>query len=259
MKGMPHKLLGPAAMILARAGSKSIVRKNLRHLGPAPLITWILTTVCQCRAIRHAVVVSDDPQIRDIASRKRMTVLAEPDELASDTVGDLPVMRWALRRMGVSSGIIAHLRATSPFVRPADIESAIRMLVDHPTLTAVRSVKRAKEHPRKMYREGPAMDGVPTLTPYTGPAHHGGNMPRQILEPVWLAAGYVDVFRAEVILGPDGPEGAMIGLWETPRPRLGAEEANHVVDLDTEADWRRAEETVARRQWTPARHIKDGW
>ena len=217
-------------MILARGGSKGVPRKNLRPFLGRPLLSWVLDAAVAAPSVARVILVTDDAEIAALG-RCPVEVLAEPPALARDDVGDLPVLRWALAALGIRHGPLVHLRATSPLVRPADIDAAVGCLSSHPALTSLRSVRPAAEHPRKMYREAPEIDGIPTLTPYTGPAH-AANSPRQTLERVWSAAGYLDVFRAEVVLGPDGPEGAIIGRLAAPL---------RAVDIDTAEEWARAE------------------
>lgn len=230
--------------MLARGGSVSIPGKNRRRLSGHPLLEWILRAAQSADTIRRVVVVTDDREIAALTRRLGVRTLPEPEALAGPGVGDLPVLRWALRMLSIETGPVVHLRATSPFVQPEEIDQAVRYLADHPSLTSLRSVRPAREHPRKMYREAPPLGGAPTLTPYTGRAH-AANSPRQSLEPVWAAAGFVDVLRAEVVLGPDGPEGTVIGRWVAPPD-------GRAVDLDTEAHWQEAERLVKAYRWTPA-------
>jgi CMP-N-acetylneuraminic acid synthetase len=206
------------------------------------LLSWVLGAALRAEHLDR-VVVTDDAEIATLARRHGAATLDEPRALAGDTIGDLPVLCWALGALGLARGPVAHLRATSPFVRPKEIDEAVRWLVEHPALTSLRSVRPAREHPRKMYREAPTYAGARTLTPYTG-RRHAANLPRQTLEPVWTPVGFVDVLRAEVVLGRDGPEGAMIGLWEAP-------DDGRAVDLDTEEQWIAAEQLAHDHGWTP--------
>lgn len=230
------------AVILARGGSKSLPSKNLRALGRVPLVAWVIRAAGGAECVGQVLVVTDDDDVAEVVERHGALVIAEPPELAADDVGDLPVLCFALGALGMKSGLLVHLRATSPLVRACDIAEVVGLLSDHRELTSVRSVRPAREHPRKMYREAAPLRGVPTLTPYTGAAH-AANSPRQGLEPVWAAAGYCDALRAEVVLGPDGPEGLAIGRWEVP--------ADRDLDIDTPEDWRVAERLVRRRAWRP--------
>ena len=232
------------AVILARGGSRAIHRKNLRPFAGYPLLSWVLAAVRRAETIAWTVTVTDDREIAALTRDSGVEALEEPVDLAGDTIGDLPVLRWALRTLRVSTGPVVHLRATSPFVQPEEIDRAVRYLGEHPSLTSLRSVRPAREHPRKMYREAPPLGGAPTLTPYTG-RDHAANSPRQTLEPAWAAVGFVDVLRAEVVLGPDGPEGAVIGRWQAPAD-------GRAVDLDTEAHWQEAERLATANGWRPA-------
>lgn len=229
------------AIIPARGGSKGIPRKNIRPLAGFPLLEWIVTAALHA-SLDHVVVSTDDPEIASVAGRCGALVVMRPADLAGDDVGDLPVLRHALLALGGRPSVVVHLRATSPFVRAGEIDAVVQTFACVPALTSMRSVLVAPGHPRKMYRDGFVVDRWPTLMPYTGPAH-AANSPRQLLEPVWLAAGFIDVFRADRVLFGSDLEGPVIGRWVAPESR--------VVDLDTERDWLDAEAQARVHGWHP--------
>jgi len=242
-------------LCIARAGSKGIPRKNVKALGGVPLVKWVLEAARRAKRLEVVYVCTDDAEIALQALKAGAKVIDEPPPLARDLGPDQPVFEYALRkirpldRWGLDE-IIVHLRATSPFVRPGDIDDIVELLRKN-FLSSVRSVVRATEHPRKMYREAghlsfcryPNVYGAEVLLPYTG-EHHAANSPRQSLEPVWRAVGYVDAVRAQIV-AEGSMEGPLVGLWEVPRELA--------VDLDTEDQWKVAEALVKRYGWRPGR------
>lgn len=244
------------AIIPARGGSKSIPWKNVRKLGGRPLLEWVVAAARQAKTLDAVYVSTENEEIARIARKAGAKVIDRPEGLAGDLTPDQPVFEHALRKIRPGCGlarwgldeIIVHLRATGPFVRPADIDDIVQLLGKN-FLSSVRSVVRATEHPRKMYAEAghfsfnryPNVYGTDVLVPYTGD-RHAANAPRQSLEPVWRAVGYVDAVRAQIV-AEGSMEGPLVGCWEVPAPLA--------VDLDTEEQWAAAERRVKEYRWRP--------
>ena len=229
-------------LIPARGGSKGIPRKNLRPLAGFPLIQWAIEAARQSE-IGRVAVSSDDAATLGLAHAFGSVVIQRPTELAEDATPDLPVFLHALHALGgsVLPQILVHLRPTAPFVKPEEIREVVEMLWTRKNLSAVRSVVPAKDHPRKCYIDGPHFGG-PTLRPYT--ERHAANHPRQELERVWKAAGFVDAFRVWCLTSSQqAPDGHVVGPLEAPSDRA--------IDIDTEEDWRRAEWLAVERGWQP--------
>ena len=229
-------------LIPARGGSKGIPNKNLRRLVDWPLLEWTISAAIRS-GVGGVAVSSDSPEILRVAGAKGVLCISRPSELAEDTTPDLPVLRHAVQALGggVIPHILVHLRPTSPFVKPEEIVEVVGVLSRRVNLSSVRSVVPAKDHPRKCYVDAPHC-GEPTLRPYT--AQHAANHPRQSLERVWKAAGFVDAFRLWCLISSqEAPDGHAIGRWDAPLERA--------VDIDTEADWSRAERLAIKRGWRP--------
>jgi len=230
----------------------------VKKLGGHPLIQWVIAASRRAKMLDAVYVSTEDEEIALLAHRGGVSVIDRPEGLAGDLTADQPVFEhalrkirpgWSLDRWGLDE-IIVHLRPTSPFVRPADIDDIVRLLGRN-FLSSVRSVVRATEHPRKMYAEAghfsfnrfPNVYGTDVLVPYTG-ERHAANAPRQTLEPVWRAGGYVDAVRAQIV-AEGSMEGPLVGSWEVPGPLA--------VDLDTEEQWAAAERRVKEYKWAPGR------
>lgn len=243
------------AIIPARVGSKGIPGKNFRPLAGYPLVGWVAAAAKQAKTL-DAIYVSTDaperavkaiaPAIQGFDGGAPLSVWSRDAALAQDDTPDLPVFQDVLTWLGGmgADDLIVHLRPTSPFVRPEDIDGVVALATrfDLP-MASVRSVVPAPAHPAKMYAERiPLIPEVPCLAPVLGQAAHRANHPRQGLSPTWLAAGYVDAVRVWTVRA-GGMDGWPILAWPVP--------AERAIDLDTEADWLRAERLALERGWRP--------
>lgn len=235
-------------VIPARAGSKGICAKNLRKLRGVPLIEWAITAALLTPPCGIDIVVTtDDPAVLKVGASLGCCTVERPSLLALDDTPDLPVFEHIVELLKLpDDAVLVHLRPTSPFVRPEDIRGVAAQC--EATGWSVRSVIRPRHHPRKMYGEGPN-PGRPetpypfTLTPYTGD-RHAANAPRQSLEPVWAAAGYVDAVMVRTVRYAHSMESAIIAPFPVPEPW-------RAVDLDDEDGWVEAEAIACAQGWRP--------
>ena len=235
-------------VIPARAGSKGLASKNLRRLRGAPLVEWAITAALRTPPCGIDIVVtSDDPAILALGASAGCRTVKRPSALAQDDTPDLPVFEHVIEALKLpDDAVLVHLRPTSPFARPDDIRLVAELCATHGF--SVRSVVPAHHHPRKMYSQGPSptdpLTPYPfTLVPYTG-GRHAANAPRQSLEPVWAAAGYVDAVMVRTIRYAHSMESAVIAPFPVPEPW-------RAVDLDDEAGFIEAEAIACAQGWSP--------
>jgi N-acylneuraminate cytidylyltransferase len=187
------------------------------------------------------IVSTDDEEIAAVARRfGAETPFLRPAELAADRTMDLPVFQhaltWLAEHEGYHPAVVVHLHATTPVRPPGCVNSAVRLLLEHPEVDCVRGVVEPGQNPHKMWRiDARTGQMVPLLTvpgiaePY--------NTPRQLLPPVYLQTGHVNAIRPAVILG-----GSMTGRAILPY----IIDSHFEVDLDTLADWERGEWLVGK-------------
>lgn len=225
-------------LIMARGGSKSVPRKNIKLLAGEPLITYTVKEAKKSKHITRLVLSTDDEEIARVCKRYGAEVpFMRPDELAQDHVTDLPVLQHALKWLAENQNyrpeLIVHLRPTAPFRTAEHIDRGVQMLLDDPKADAVRSVCPASQHPLKMWAVQP--DGA--LSAYV-PEHVFGiveayNMPRQKLPKAFVQNGSVDVVRTGVVLEQNSMTGRNIKA-------LLMEELES-INIDSPLDWQLAE------------------
>ncbi len=223
------------ALIPARGGSKSILRKNIRPLAGHPLIAYSIAAGLAARSVTRLIVSTDDEEIAAISRRYGAeTPFLRPAEFSQDQTPDLPVFQHALGWLAENEGyhpeIVVQLRPTSPLRRVWHIDQAVADLLQRPDADAIRTVCIPFQNPYKMWRIG--ADGLmrPLLETEFPEAY---NMPRQVLPEVYWQTGYVDVAWSRTIL----EKNSMTGDRILPLIIDPAE----WIDIDSPDDWRRAE------------------
>ena len=228
------------AIIPARGGSKGIPGKNIKDFAGFPLIAYSIIAGHQSEAVTRVIVSTDDEYIAEIARQfGAETPFLRPEEFSQDDTLDLPVARhcldWLAEHENYAPEIVVWLRPTSP-IRPQDcVDSAVRLLLDHPMADSVRGVVPAGQNPFKMWtidnktqKMIPLLDVEDIAEPY--------NAPRQTLPDVYWQTGHIDVLWTKTLLEKNSMTGDFIlPLMIDPR---------FTVDLDLPSDWHAAEQVV---------------
>src|SRR5512137_1014732 len=140
------------AIIPARGGSKGIPRKNIRNFSGYPLIAWSIAAAKQSESVTRVIVSTDDEEIAAVAREwGAETPFLRPAEFAQDKTTDLPVFEHAMKFLeeieGYHPDIVIQLRPTSPIRPQGMVDSAIRILLNHPDADCVRGVVPAGQNP----------------------------------------------------------------------------------------------------------------
>ena len=225
---------GVVAIVPARGGSKSIPRKNLRLLDRLPLLAYSIEAGLTAHTVDRVIVSTDDDEIARTAIRYGAEVpFMRPAELAQDETLDLPVFEHVLRQLAAAGRlpeIVVQLRPTSPLRPPGCVDDAVKRLREDAAADSVRAVTPSSQNPFKMWQL--QADGAlhPLLqTTIQEPF----NQPRQALPETFWQTGHVDAIRTSTILGKGSMSGERISALRI--------DGAYAVDIDTEADWRRAE------------------
>jgi N-acylneuraminate cytidylyltransferase len=141
------------AVILARAGSRSIPRKNLAVIGGRPLVLIAVEQAVRCPEIHRVVVSTDDADIARLCAAFDVDVVERPAELATDQARSAPAVIHALGTLGAApSDIAVLLQPTSPMRADGDIRSALVALNGYRSSV---TVEESFAHPLKALIESP--------------------------------------------------------------------------------------------------------
>lgn len=143
------------AFIPARAGSKGVVKKNVRPVGGRPLIAHTIDAALASQRIDHVVVTTDCPDCKAVAANCGVIVIDRPADLAGDTTPTFPVIEHAIEVLqqlhGLMPSLVVLLQCTSPLRTAEHIDEALK-LFDDPSVSAVTSVSPVGDlHPARMY------------------------------------------------------------------------------------------------------------
>ncbi len=217
------------AVIPARGGSKRIPRKNIKDFAGKPMIAYAIDAAIASGAFDHVVVSTDDDEIAGIArARGAELPFVRPAELADDHTPTVPVIAHAIdavRALGWDVAWVCCIYPGVPLIDPADITAAWDLLqsaggegYSFPVAEFPSAIQRA------LKRGG---DGA--VAPFD-PAHVATRT--QDLEAAYYDAGQfywggVDAWRSGLSIHGNG-RAIVLPEWR-------------VADIDTPADWDRAE------------------
>jgi len=210
-------------MIPARAGSKTIPRKNVRVLAGKPLILYVLETINDVSDTSHVVVTTDDDDVKDLASNygfiHHRSSGAADDVSTPDDVA-LEVAEYLKSEKGASDDdILMTVQPTSPLISAETIRKALKKQKEEDcdtviTVTDDRHLRWTikNEEPEPLFDE---------------------RVNRQQMWPVYSETGGVISTRIGKLLSNKTRIGESVALIEV--------DEREGLDIDTYADWALAE------------------
>lgn len=224
----------PLYIIPARGGSKGIPRKNIRLLGGRPLIAYTIDAALEAQNATGGYVMlsTDDAEIAAVAAAHGLpSEYMRPAELATDTAGSrefmLDAMAWADSK-GIAYDCVVLLQPTSPLRTVDDILGAIKLYSD--CIDMVVSVCASDANPYYNLFERDA-EGFLHVCKGDGLFTRRQDAP-QVLE--YNGAVYV--------INPASLRAMPLGAFPRRVPYIMPSDRS--IDLDTLADWQRAEEEL---------------
>jgi pseudaminic acid cytidylyltransferase len=216
------------AVIPARGGSKRIPRKNIKSFHGKPMIAYAIGAALASKAFDRVIVSTDDAEIAEVAKAHGAELpFVRPTELADDHTPTVPVIAHAIRacdEMGWNIQDVCCIYPGVPFISTDDLRKAHEQLVS----TRANYVFPVTGFPSPIQRALRRLsDG--TVHPFQ-PEHAATRT--QDLEPGYFDVGQFYWGRKSAWL-----DGLNIHLSGT---TLVIPEWR-VVDIDTTADWERAE------------------
>jgi CMP-N,N'-diacetyllegionaminic acid synthase len=141
------KILG---ITLARGGSKSVPRKNIRPILGVPLIGYSIAEALRSRFITRYIVSTDDEEIRQVALKYGADApFLRPSEFSTDTASSVAALQhavnWVEQEEGVRYDYIVELMCTNPLKNVDDIDTCIEKLISTGA-DSVIAVHRIEDH-----------------------------------------------------------------------------------------------------------------
>jgi spore coat polysaccharide biosynthesis predicted glycosyltransferase SpsG len=210
-------------MVPARAGSKTIPKKNIRILAGKPLIVHVLESIRAISEKEQVIVSTDDEDIMEIAgdyavihdrSESNADDMATLDDVAFEVAEFLKIKRGAS-----DDDIFITVQPTSPFIKSSTIQRAIEKQ-KLPNCESVLTVKDDR-HLRWTINDGLA---EPLFRERVN---------RQQMQPVFSETGGVITTTIGLLLKNRTRIGKKISLIEV--------DEREGLDIDTFSDWALAE------------------
>ena len=225
-------------LIPARGGSKGVPRKNICLLGGRPLLAYTAQAALAARRLSRVILSTEDPEVADVGRQCGLEVpFVRPGDLAQDATASLAVVQHALRWLelrGERYDAVCLLEPTAPLRCVDEIDGCVA-LCQESGADAVVTVRRVPDefNPHWTYVAGE--DGYLRLstgerTPVTR---------RQALPPAYYRDGSVYVTRRDTVLDGNSLYGERLVGYVV--------ESGPWVNIDTPADWERAEELIVTR------------
>lgn len=216
------------AVIPARGGSKRIPRKNIRLFAGKPMIGYAIEAAKASGLFSHIVVSTDDQEIAAISSTMGAeTPFVRPPELADDHTPTVPVVAHAIeacRAMGWPVQQVCCIYPGVPLMQGEDLVTALGLLdqggADYvfPVTPFPSPIQRALRRDANGVTRPFHPEYAATRTQDLEPAYHDAGQFYWGRSEAWLSGLNIHTHGKTIIL----PE------WR-------------VVDIDTPADWLRAE------------------
>ena len=219
------------AVIPARGGSKRIPRKNILPFGGKPMIAYAIEAARESGLFEHVVVSTDDDEIAELAQRHGASVpFRRPKELADDQTVTVPVIAHAAQwfvDQGQAPAAVCCIYPCVPLLRAQDLRGAYELF---------KQRNAAYVYPVVAFHSSP-WRGM------TMPAA-GAPGPMQFVYPEYELTRTQDLPRCYYDAGQFywGQTASWTSGLRMHSNGHGYEmEAHRVVDIDTPADWQRAE------------------
>lgn len=229
------------AVVIARGGSKGLLKKNLRPLGGKPLVAWTIEHALASGRINAVALSSDDQEILTVGRSHHVDVFERPAELAHDRATVDAAARHGVesweKQCGVQCQYVAILYGNIA-LRPADLTDRAIDKLTQTGADSVQSVYRVETaHPYWMRKL--VGDGGDQLEPWQPNEVYR----RQDLPLVYmLNSGVLAVTRASLFDVDEKHPHQFLG-----RDRRAVVTGQHeVIDIDSELDLRLASALLAQ-------------
>ena len=229
-------------IILARGGSKSVPRKNIRALAGLPMIAYSIQEGLKSKHISRLIVSTEDEEIAMIARQYGALVpFVRPRELATDTATSKDCLQQATRFMeemeGKTYDYVIELMVTNPLKNADDIDAILEKLIRTGADSVISMAQLLDHHPARIKKivDDRIMDFCVPEIP---------DSRRQDLKPeAYIRNGSIYAMRRDVLM----VQNARYGTADS-RPYVMPEERS--INVDSESDFLAAEILLARLKGT---------
>ena len=227
------------AITLARGGSKSVPKKNIREIKGIPLIAYTINEARKSKFISRYIVSTDNEEIRQVAITYGVDVpFLRPAEFSSDTASSVSALQhavdWIENHDQIKYDFVIELMCTNPMKIALDIDACISKLITSKADSVIAVHKLDDHHPARIKKiiDDKIVDFCLPETP---------EMRRQDLKPdAYIRSGSIYALKRDHLM----IEGQRFGSFNS-RPYILPPE--RAVNVDTEIDFLIAEQLLNNR------------
>ena len=193
-------------IILARGGSKGVLKKNIKLLVDTPLIAHSILDAQESKLVDYIFVSTDDEEILQVSQKYGAEIIKRPPELASDTASSESALIHALTEIesqGIIVDIVVFLQCTSPIRTGEDIDRAIIQLQKE----KADSLLSVSPSHRFLWQKN---DGIAQSINYD----YRNRLRRQDMQPQYVENGSIYIFKPWVLKELNNRLGGKISLFE---------------------------------------------
>jgi CMP-N-acetylneuraminic acid synthetase len=142
-------------LTLARGGSKSVPRKNIKPIAGLPLIGYTITEALKSKFITRYIVSTDDEEIRQVAIECGADApFLRPREFSTDEASSVSAMQhavdWIEQQEEVKYDYIVELMCTNPMKSAEDIDASIEKLISTQADSVIAVHQLEDHHPARI-------------------------------------------------------------------------------------------------------------
>lgn len=191
------------AIVTARAGSKSIINKNVMSLGGRPMVQYPIQAALDAARIQEVWVSTDGDAIAEASRAVGAKIIPRPDELGGDSINHGIVIKHAVEYVDARTDKLENvvlLLGNTVMIDGPTIDRALEVLDQRRDIDSVMTVwEAADDHPYRALEIQP--DGLVTT--------FGGARKVSTERQSYPRAYYYDqgvwAFRKETVQSEDGP------------------------------------------------------
>lgn len=139
-------------LILARGGSKGILRKNVKEIGGKPLILHSIDIAKKTKKIDEIYVSTEDEEIKKISQNNGVKIIDRPKEYAQDASTYLDAVQYSLNSIPEKkmNPFVVLLETTSPIRLVKHVEKCVELIDEK--IDCVASISEVKISPAYFYK-----------------------------------------------------------------------------------------------------------
>ena len=152
---MKNKKLQILGLTLARGGSKSVLRKNIRTINSIPLIGYTISEALKSKYLTRYIVSTDDKEIQKVAKECGAEApFLRPSNLSTDNASSVSAMQhavnWVEEQEGIKYDYVVELMCTNPMKTSRDIDASIEKIIKTNADSVIAVHKLEDHHPARI-------------------------------------------------------------------------------------------------------------